>query len=247
MTKISDSDCLTTLSLWSPCNHNLSSPKTKNQVITNIAIVYAPIRYKRIKDMGVIIEGEKILNWTLWVEWNEALICCASVPYALTWSFITFSTPVAAGWLCQTSSLDILTFLRVANWIPWLEWGSIPQQPSEEVMSLFSAALTDSEGMWYFSFAMLPPAVWISALKDNCHDPGSTPKEVCEMMTTRKFCGTDWANICWELLRSHWSSLDLGGHWRPIVIQTMLSSVIHVPLFEIPWYLYKNTVKKDQQ
>lgn len=99
---------------------------TKNQVITNIAIVYAPIRYKRIKDIGVIIEGKKILNWTFRVEWNKALTCCVNVPYALTWFFITFSTPVASGWLCQTSSLDIFAFLRVANWIPWLEWGSHP-------------------------------------------------------------------------------------------------------------------------
>lgn len=116
-------------------------------------------------------------------------------------------------------------------------------------MSFPSAALTGFAGKWYFPFAMLPPAVWISALKDNCHDPGSMPvlpKEVCETMRTRKFCGTGWTNICWEILRLHWSSLDGYSLKTHCHADSTLSSAIHVLPFGIPWYLYKNRVKKTR-
>lgn len=130
-------------------------------------------------------------------------------------------------WLVMSDFLDILTFLRMANWISWLGWHSHPTaaQWGTDELSLSSAHRLCRDYYYYFSFAMLPPAVRISALKDNCHDSHWTPKEVYEIMKTRKFCGTDQTNICWELLRLHWTPLDVGGHWRPIVIQTMLSQV----------------------
>lgn len=64
-------------------------------------------------------------------------------------------------------------------------------------------------------------SLWISALQGDCRDPGSPPllpKEVSEILRTGKFCGTDWTNICWEVLRFPWSSVDVRAHRRPIVI-----------------------------
>lgn len=120
-----------------------------------------------------------------------------------------------------------------------------PQQPSEEVMSFPSAALTDFAGKWYFSFAMLPPAVCISALKDNCHDL-CCPKRLVKSwepesfveQTEQTYFGSSWG-YTGPLLT--WVVTEGDCH-----TDKALSSGIHVPLFEIPWYLYKNTARKDQ-
>lgn len=64
MTKISDSDFLTTLTLWSPCNHSLSLPKKAvkgTQVVTKVAIVYAPVRYKEYRTWELLQKTKKFL------------------------------------------------------------------------------------------------------------------------------------------------------------------------------------------
>lgn len=129
----------------------------------------------------------------------------------------------------QPSFLDILTFFRLISWSPWLGWGSCPTaaQWGGDGLSL-SSTLRLCREVVFSLCSVASSSLWISALQGDWHDPNSSPvlpKEVCEFMRTRKFCGTEWTNICWELLRFHWSSHDMSAHWRPIVTQTMPSEV----------------------
>lgn len=129
----------------------------------------------------------------------------------------------------QPSSLDILAFFRLTSWSPWLGWGSCPTATlwgGDELPLSCTLKLFREEEFSLCSIAS--SSLWIHALAGVCHDPNSPPvlpKEVCERMRTRKFCGTEWTNICEELLRFHWSSRDMPARWRPVVIQTMPSEV----------------------
>ena len=180
--------------------------------------------------MGVIIEGKNILSYTLMLEWNKTQTLRASVTHALKCFFTAFSTSVTAGYApTQPSSQDILTFFRLISRSPWLGWGSYltTAQWGHDELSLSSTPGL-CRGVVFSLCNVASSSLWISALQGDCHDPGSPPvlpKEVCEIIRTRKFCGTDWTNICQEPLRLHWSSVDMHALWRPIVIQTMPSEV----------------------
>lgn len=164
--------------------------------------------------------------------------------------FITSSTPVAAGWLCQTSSLDVLTFLRVTNWSPWLGCGSHPtaaQWGSDEL------SLSSTHGLCReVVFSLCNVA---SSSLDQCIERQLPWPWQHTCATQRGLGNHENQKVLRNRLNKHllgalevtlilsWGGCSLK---TPCHTDSALSGAIHIPLFGIPWHLYKNRVKKTR-
>lgn len=187
--------------------------------------------------MGVIIEGKnRILSYTLMPEKNEPQTLCTSVTHDLKCFFTTFSTPVTASYApTQPSSQDILTFFWFLSHSSkvW-RWWAVPQPHSrtwqERGIFLLQCCLQQSADqciMGWLPWPWQPTCASQRGFWNNENQKALGNRlnkhlpRALEVSLTFPWCAC---------------SLKAGCH-----IDNDLWSAVQVLLFEIPWYMYKNS------
>lgn len=144
----------------------------------------------------------------------------------------------------QPSFLDILTFFRLSSLSPWLEWGSHPtaaQWRGDELFLGSTLGLCRKVGFSLCSVAS--NSLWISVMGWLLW-PWQLTCVAQKYLWVHENQKVLWNRVNKHLLRAlefplillwHTCSLKSNCHTDDV-----LWSAIAVPLFNIPWYLYKN-------